>query len=359
MQIQKMNGHLFLLGCVKWKTPGFETNDMGYMQQADQVLSVIAAGYNAWDPKGIYRNWNINGDIFLMNNFGGDVTARGIEWNASMSFKNYWSAWTGGNYQLRGLSTDNLRGGPMMKYPSSFSSRAGFSTDYRKKVVLEAYINESVGFEESYNDMYTEVSISYKPTNYLSISIGPEFSKSYSDLQYVTKTSNNGYDRYIFGAIDRKTLSASIRVNFNLTPELTLQYWGQPYVASGKYYNHKMITDPMADKQRDRYWTFTPEEQEFDPVENRYYIDEDNNGSIDYSFRNNNFNYQFFLSNLVIRWEYNPGSSVYLVWSQSRNFYNGSGRLDYFNDLGDLFNKDNNIPHNVFLIKFSYRFGLK
>ncbi len=92
---------------------------------------------------------------------------------------------------------------------------------------------------------------------------------------------------------------------------------------------------------------------------NRYDIDEDNNGSTDYSFRNNNFNYQFFLSNLVVRWEYNPGSSVYLVWSQSRNFYNESGRMDYFNDLGDLFNRDNNIPHNVFLIKFSYRFGLK
>ncbi len=102
--------------------------------------------------------------------------------------------------------------------------------------------------------------MSYKPTNYLSISISPGFSKSFSDLQYVTKTSYNGYDRYIFGSIDRKTLSASIRVNFNLTPDLTLQYWGQPYVASGKYYDHKMITDPMADKQSDRFWTFTPEQ---------------------------------------------------------------------------------------------------
>jgi len=359
MQIQKLNGHFFFLACTKWKTPGFETNDMGYMQQADQILSAIVAGYSVWDPKGIYRNWNINGDIYLVNNFGGDITGKGIEWNGSMGFKNYWSAWTGGNFELPGLSTGNLRGGPMMKYPSSFSGRAGFSTDFRKKVVLEAFINESVGFEGSYNDMNTEVSINYKPTNYLSISIGPEFSKSYSDLQYVTKTSNNGYDRYIFGSIDRKTLSASIRVNFNLTPDLTLQYWGQPYVASGKYYDHKMIMDPMADKQADRYWTFTSEEQEFDPVANRYYIDEDNNGTIDYSFRNSNFNYQFFLSNLVIRWEYNPGSSVFLVWSQSRNFYNGSGRMDYFNDLGDLFSKDNNIPHNVFLIKFSYRFGLK
>jgi len=359
LQVMKLNGHLNILGCIKWKTPGFETNDLGYMQQADQILSVLWAGYNVWDPKGIYRQWNINGDIYLENNFGGDITGKGIEWNANMGFKNYWSAWTGGNLSFSSLSTDLLRGGPMMKYPASFSGRVGFNTDYRKKLVLEYYINGSVGFENSYNNLYTEVSLNYKPTNYLSISLSPEFSKSTSDLQYVTMTEYGSYDRYIFASIDRRTISASIRINFNLTPDLTLQYWGQPYVASGKYYNHKMITDPLAESQSDRYWQFTPAQQEYSPSDNRYYIDEDNNGNIDYSFANRNFNYQFFLSNLVVRWEYNPGSSVYLVWSQSRNFYNDSGKMDVFNDLGDLFARDNNIPHNVFLVKFSYRFGLK
>jgi hypothetical protein len=81
-------------------------------------------------------------------------------------------------------------------------------------------------------------------------------------------------------------------------------------------------------------------------------------GTIDYSVGKNDFNVQEFLSNLVVRWEYSPGSSVYLVWSQTRSGYNPSGRMDYFNDLGDLFNHDNNVPDNIFLIKFSYRFGL-
>ncbi len=359
MQVTKNNGHLNLLACIKWKTPGFEINDLGYMQQSDQMLSVIWAGYNVWDPKGIYRRWNINGDIYLANNFGGDIVAKGIEWNGSMGFSNYWSAWTGGNLELGGLSSDNLRGGPMMKYSGNISGRVGFSTDYRKKIVFEYYINGNIGFEESRHNIYTELSVNYKPTNYLSFSLSPEFSKSFSDLQYVTKTDFNGSYRYIFGSIDRKTLSASLRVSFNLSPDLTLQYWGQPYVASGKYYDHKMISDPLAERQSDRYMIFSPEQEEFDAASNRYYIDEDNSGTNDYSFSNNNFNYQFWLSNLVVRWEYNPGSSIYFVWSQSRNFFNGSGRLDYFNDLGDLFNRDNNIPHNVFLVKFSYRFGLK
>jgi hypothetical protein len=357
MQVMKLNGHLNILACVKWKTPGFETNDLGYMQQADQMLSVIWAGYNVWDPKGIYRTWNLNGDIYLVNTFGGDIIGKGIEWNGSMTFKNYWSTWTGGNLDIASLSASTLRGGPMVKYPTSINARWGFSTDYRKKFVLEYYINGNKGFENNYNSFYTEIDLSFKPTNYLSFYLSPQYSSSFSELQWVTRTSYNGEDRYIFASIDRKTLAASIRINFNLSPDLTFQYWGQPYVASGKYYDHKYITSPLAAEYHDRYHTYTSDEKF--QTDGHFDIDENADGTIDYSFGNSNFNYQFFLSNLVIRWEYNPGSTVYLVWSQSRDFYNNSGQLDYFNDLGDLFNRDNNIPHNVFLVKFSYRFGLR
>jgi hypothetical protein len=358
MQLSKNDGHFNLMAVVKWKTPGFEINDLGYMQEADEMLSVLWAGYNVWDPKGIYRSWNINGDVFMVNNFGGDITAKGIEWNGNMGFKNYWNAWTGGNVQSSVLSSGTLRGGPMMKLPGNISGRAGFSTDYRKKLTFSYYLNGSAGFENNSNSLYTEIEIEYKPLNSLSLEVVPAFSKSFSELQYVTRI-NNGGDKYIFASIDRKTISASLRVNYNITPDLTLQYWGQPYIATGKYYDHKVILDSRACNFRDRFWTFTPDQKEYDPVSNLYTIDSDNNGTADYSFANTSFNYQFFLSNLVIRWEYNPGSTVFLVWSQSRNFSNGSGQMDFFNDLGDLFSRENDIPHNVFLIKFSYRFGLK
>ncbi len=82
-------------------------------------------------------------------------------------------------------------------------------------------------------------------------------------------------------------------------------------------------------------------------------------GTTDFTIENNDFNVREFLSNLVVRWEYSPGSTVYLVWSQTRSYSNGAGDMRYFNDLGDLFDRDNDIPHNIFLVKFSYRFGLK
>jgi hypothetical protein len=250
-----------------------------------------------------------------------------------------------------------LRGGPMIKTTGSFSQRFGFSTDFRKKLNLEYFININRGFEDSYHNFSTEADLSYKPINYLSISIGPGFSKSFTELQYVTRVTYDNMDRYVFASIDRKTINASLRINFNLSPNLTFQYWGQPFVATGNYYDYKYISNPMASDYGSRFHVYDAGQISLD--ENGYNIDEGKDGSTDYSFGNNDFNVQQFLSNFVLRWEYNPGSSVYLVWSQTRSGFNNSGTLDYFNDMGDLFNHKKNAPNNVFLIKFSYRFGLR
>jgi hypothetical protein len=363
IEVEKLNGHLFLLGAVTWKSPGFEINDLGYLRQADQIVSVIAAGYNQWEPKWIYKNYNINGDVYMMNNFGGNTISRGIEWNGSISFNNYWSAWTGGSLNGSAISTDMLRGGPMMKIPGSINSRIGFSTDYRKKLNFSFYVNGSKGWDDYYHNLYTEVDISYKPANYISFTLIPSYNKSYSELQYVTTLTYNNSDRYIFAGIDQKTISASLRINFNLSPDLTLQYWGQPFVASGRYHDYKYILNPLAEKYNDRFHNYTTGQLTNYP--DNIGIDENTDGTDDYTIDYSDFNFKAFLSNLVIRWEYSPGSSVYLVWTQSRNGFTPAGSMDYFNDLGDLFNRrlvksnDDYDLKNVFLIKFSFRFGLK
>lgn len=357
MEIMKLNGHWNFMSATLWKTPGFETNDLGYIREADQIITVLWAGYNQWEPKGIYRQFNINSDIFSAYNFGGDWTDAGYEWNASMGFKNFWNAWTGGNITTSSLSSGMLRGGPMMKLPGSTAARLGFSTDSRKKLVFDPNVNGSWGHENDSRNLYAGIDISYKPTNWLVLTISPALTKSFSELQYVAQTEYNGNDRYIFASIDQKVISASLRINLNLSPNLTFQYWGQPFVASGKYYDHKYISQPMAERYQDRFVTYSP--QQISLGDNQYLIDENNDGINDYSFDRSDFNVQAFLSNLVIRWEYNPGSSLFLVWSQTRQGYNDSGNMDFVNDLGDLFNPKDNKPHNVFLIKFSYRFGLK
>ena len=197
--------------------------------------------------------------------------------------------------------------------------------------------------------------LTYKPTNTLVLSLSPSYLKSFEELQYVDQTKFGNEDRYIMASIDQRVLSMSLRVNFNLTPDLTLQYWGQPFIASGKYYDFKYITDPMASEYHDRFETYTSDQITLHD-DGYYSIDEDRNGGEDYRFGKPDFNVQEFLSNLVLRWEYNPGSSVYLVWSQNLKSSNSSGDSNFNNNINALFSEK---PYNVFLLKFSYRFGLR
>jgi hypothetical protein len=363
IQFMKLDGHINLLGSLSWKTPGFELNDLGYMQTADQILGILWASYKEWEPKGIYRNYNINGSIYSVWNFGGDNVGKGIQANGNIYLKNYWNAEAGGNVNTPSLSTGILRGGPMMKTPGTLNGRIRISTDSRKKLEFNFFTNINKGFQDYSKSTYTEIGVTYKPFNFLRFSVSPGYSKSFSELQYVSQTSNNGSDRYIFASIDRKTISTSLRVNFNLTPDITLQYWGQPFIASGKYYDHKYILNPMDDNYEERFHVYSG--NEITEKSDNYEIDENLDGDIDYTIGKQDFNVQEFLSNMVFRWEYSPGSTVYLVWNQTRSGYNSSGNMDYFDDMGDLFNRqlfrddDNYVLKNVFLIKFSYRFGLK
>jgi hypothetical protein len=357
VQLMKLNGHVNIMGVVTWKSPGFEINDIGYSQNSDQILAVAWAGYNEWEPKGIYRRYNFGADYYTVWDFGGNVTGRGIETNGNMTLKNYWNVWAGLNTNFNSLSGTVLRGGPMMKSPGRIYGWTGFSTDNRKKMQLEFFTNYNKGFSNNYRSLYSQVELTYKPFNYLSFSFEPSFNRSFSKLQYVTDLDYGSNKRYIFSSIDRKTISASVRVNFNLNPDLTLQYWGQPFIATGHYYDHKYITDPMADSYNDRFRIYSGD-QIITGSEN-YSIDEDIDGTVDYSFDKTDFNVQEFLSNFVIRWEFSPGSTVYLVWSQTRSGSTETGRMDYFNNLGDLFDNGIEKLNNVFLVKFSYRFGIR
>jgi Domain of unknown function (DUF5916)/Carbohydrate family 9 binding domain-like len=354
MEILKMDGHWNFMGAMLWKSPEFETNDLGYLRQADQLLSVLWAGYNQWEPKGIYKKYTINFDIYNVFDFGGDWLAKGLEFNANMTFKNYWNASLYGSLTSNQLSTSLLRGGPMMKIPGSYSSQGSISTDNRKKVVLNINGGMNAQFQNVSFTTFLNFEADFKPTNYLLFSLSPQISTTHDQFQYITSTSYNSEPRYIFATIQQSTIGFSFRMNINISPDLTLQYWGQPFIASGKYSDYKYITNPMSNNLSDRYHVFTA--NQISGNTDGYNIDENNDGIPDYHISWNDFNYQAFLSNLVIRWEYNPGSSLYLVWSQNRTNQTLIGMMDYFNDIGSLFGVR---PTNVFLVKLSYRFGLK
>ncbi|MBE0676839.1 MAG: hydrolase, partial [Bacteroidales bacterium] len=356
MQIVKSgNSHWSFMGAVVWKSPEFEVNDMGYQREADNIIQVFWFGYRQWEPKGFYRNYNIGFNQYAAWTFGGEHMVDGVNTNGSITFKNFWNFNGGIELNFNSSSNAMLRGGPMMKMPASLNSWYNLGTDSRKKLVFRVNGGFNKGFSNSSSSYRIGGTAAYKPTNTLAIRLSPSYSSSNDQLQYVGRRSFEGDNRYIFATLEQKVLSMSLRVDYNLTPDLTLQYWGQPFIASGSYTDFKRITNNVAPEFGDRFEVYPASRIAL--VDNSTYeVNEDGIGPVDYSFGKPDFNIQEFLSNLVIRWEYNPGSTVYLVWSQTRSNFTDVSAFMPGENLGDLFDVK---PYNVFLIKFSYRFGIK
>ncbi|MEA1887436.1 MAG: DUF5916 domain-containing protein [Bacteroidota bacterium] len=355
IQAGKIGGKWNFLYMSKLKSPGLEINDMGYQREADQMINALWTGYNFTEPFSIFRNLNLNNDVYIANDFGGNLLGIGYEWNVNANFKNFWNAGTGGGFGWLNRSNTMLRGGPTMYMPSSWRYRVNFSTDNRKKISFFAgtFINgmaEKVSVNYNYN-----FGITLRPLNTLRVSISPGYSIRHDEFQYVSHQSFNDEDRYIFGKIDQKVLNLSLRVNYNITPDLTIQYWGQPFIATGEYSNFKMITNPKADELSDRYHEYTGEQI---TKEDGYYgIDEDTDGTYDYGIGIPDFSIDEWKSNLVVRWEFLPGSTAFLVWSQSRDFFQPTGEFEVWDNIHHLFTEKK--ANNVFLVKVSYRFGLR
>jgi hypothetical protein len=289
------------------------------------MLQVLWTNYRIWEPKSFYRTININANQYAGWDFSGNHLFDGLNANGNINFKNYWFAGAGTNFNYNVINNTMLRGGPIMKMPGSLNSWMHINTDSRKKVEIELQLQNTVTFEGSGHIINLQPEIVYKPINTLSLSFSPSYMVSYDELQYVTQTDYASQTRYIYGSIDQKVVSMSFRVNFNLSPDLTLQYWGQPFIAAGKYYDFKYITDPMASDYHDRFAVYSPSQLGYFDEEKVYRVDENTDGTWDYGFDKPDFNFKEFLSNFVLRWEYNPGSSVYLVWSQTRRTSDDTG----------------------------------
>lgn len=195
-----------------------------------------------------------------------------------------------------------------------------------------------------------EFSVTYKPINTLSVSLSPGFYVAQDNLQYVTTIEGNEPDNYIMGQLDSKQFSVSARINIGITPDMSIQYYGQPFYFAGDYSKFKTITNPDAADYYDRFHEYANNEIQLDTENNIYNVDTDGNGT-DFSFDNPDFHFLQYRSNLVYRWEYKPGSTIFLVWSQGRTTDGPEGTFifsDYSKELRSA------PAQNDFLIKISY-----
>jgi hypothetical protein len=189
----------------------------------------------------------------------------------------------------------------------------------------------------------------------MNIRISPFYNDNHNDLQYVSTEEFLNQSRYLLGSVDQKTFGISVRLDYSITPNMSIQYYGQPFISAGRYSQFKRVTDPRADQYKDRFHILNGSEVQYQAANNEYFVDENIDGTNDYTFGNPNFNFRQFRSNLVMRWEYTPGSTLFLVWAQQRTGSDSSGDFSARRDLTSLFDM---YPTNVFLVKFNHWFSL-
>jgi hypothetical protein len=349
------NHELMFQTGVAWRSPGFEINDLGFMRNADQVNQFTWIGYTKRQPFSIFDRWQLNFNEWLDWDFGGNFLGARANVNTNAQFRNKYNASAGITWSDEYTSNTRLRGGPSSLWPGSVDYNVTMSSDQRKKVYFDLGGYISVGADNSSD--YREVwgSLTVRPINPLRLSLSPSYSHNLPEMQYVGTRGLGKSPRYLFGRMDQKTVVLNLRVDYSITPNLTVQLYASPFVSNGRFSELKRITDPLAERYRDRFRVFDDPQIAYDPATDLFDIDENVDGTVDYAIGNPDFDVREFNSNLVVRWEYRPGSTLFVVWSQARdNFDPGGQRLDYGDDLDRLFSAH---PTNVFLVKLSKWFA--
>ena len=355
--INKQKGRFIFNAAFGLLSPGFDPNDAGFQFGSSDIINAhLLSGYNWPHPGKVFRSVYIVGGVFRNYDFGGNKTWDGCLFLSEGQFLNYWGFNTMFAYNPQTISNDLTRGGPLALIPAGYQIDLEMDSDSRKPVVISAdtslYSRPTEG--QSWNG---EVSIRWKPRSNISLSFGPSYYNRRSKIHWVTRV--NDYlmtttfgTRYVFGRLDQKVLSSEIRLNWIFTPKMSLQLYLQPFLAIGKYDEFKELSKP---KTYD-YNIFGEDESTIAYSDETYTVDPDGPGpATDFSFYNPDFNMKSLRGTIVLRWEYHPGSLLYLVWTQNRADYAHPGDFNFSRDLGDLFTAPGD---NIFLIKFSYRWNI-
>jgi uncharacterized protein DUF5916/cellulose/xylan binding protein with CBM9 domain len=322
-------------------SPGFEINDVGFLPRTDAITTHALVHYLNTDLTKHTREVSWWVSKFQNFNFDKDVTANGLAGNFYTQFTNYWSAWAWAGMHADHIDDRITRGGPAMIYRADQYAGAGFGNDSRKKVSFET---ETERVRDDFGGTYESywLSLTYRPSSSIRFTVSPRYSETKEVAQYVTTLADAAYtptygNRYVFSTLDQKTLDIGIRTEWTMNARLSAQLFLQPFIASGDYHGYKYLTRARDDD-------FTPIDVAYDANENRY-------SASAASFGNPNFNFRSVRGSAVIRWEFRPGSAMYVVWNENRSDVAPVGDFKARRDFSALPDAPS---QDVFLVKFSY-----
>ena len=319
-----------------WSSPGFDLNDIGYLKQTDNLSNETEIAYRQTDT------WK----MFRYNAF--TLTQRN-QWNyGGTPFYNHvalkWQTMTMSRYELivsetfcwNNLDSRLLRGGPDVRFNPYFLTSIKFNTDKAKRVRL------TLQYEGNYNlDGYNRLNtftpeLTFRLGNHIYLSGQLNYAWNTDNMQFVQATPESSTVPYVTAHMDQKTYGLTMNLQVNVTPDITIQFYGSPFTSTAKFKDFKSMTNTTSHTYEDRFRPLSDEEMSV--IKNKP----------DFSFNE-------FRSNLVARWEYLPGSTLYFVWEHRMSNRDSKYLSGWGNNLDRMFG----LPAtNTFMVKMNYWFNL-
>ena len=362
-------------------TRGFEINDIGFSRSSERLDGGFRAGYREIQPGRLFRTYSVTFNTIY--NFSHEAL------NDAGSWQSWQRAYTGGSFSLDSrftflnlhggsvnlswrpdqYSRSAMRGGPIMIQPGALTMRLGINSDRRRNLSVNGGLSYDRASRDSGDRVSVNARMSFRPTNQFSMQFSPTFSVQSDRSQYVSSTSTLAFDptygrRYLFGELDRKTLTVVTRADYTFSPTLSLQLYTQALISAGNYVGFKQLNLPSTYDFR----TFhegtavrvggvvacSAGSMCLDADGTRH-LDFDGDGFADYGFNDPNFNVRSLLGNAVLRWEYRPGSAVLFVWQRQQRGDASSGDFDFGQDFQALWGAP---AENRFILKVNYWLGM-
>lgn len=316
------------------QSAGYEVNDIGYLQRADQQQWNNWGALNFFSPTRLYNSLRLNGNFYSYWTTDGLSLERAVNTNAHMVLHNNWQIHTGATLgQLGATYCDRCaRGGPAVRQSSYVAPWLQLNGDDRRRIAPSLATNFMRTDAGNSSKVSITPSVDVRASSQLLFSLDVSVSHNINDAQWIGnfRDTATSATHYAFARLNQKTIATALRATYVATPQLSVQLYAQPFVSNGSFADPRELSaTPRAVAYTGRYLAYNA------PVHAL-----------------SGFSDREFKSNTVVRWEYRPGSTLYLVWTQGRQLYNdGPDTRNWTRSYPDLLSIR---PDNTFLVKLSY-----
>jgi hypothetical protein len=350
--LNKQKGRFYSNTALGFVDPKFDVNDLGFQSRADVINAHQVVGYRWNMPTSMYRRLSINAAHFRSWDFQGNPIWTGYWSNFNGQLRNFYSFYMGGAFNPTTVSNRRTRGGPLTLNPRGVDFSGGIDSDDRHPVFfgVGGYGNRYQGASD--RSWGVNAYVEWKPMQQLSLRLSPALDRNLTSAQYVsafedpTASATFG-QRYVFAALDQTTVSASVRLNWIFSPKLSLEVYAQPLVSSGEYTDFKELAQP----KRFDFNRYGQGASTFDEATGVADPDGPDGAAAPLAIGNPDFTFASLRGNAVLRWEYLPGSTLFLVWTQSRQDNEEIGDFRAGHSLGRVFTAK---ADNILMVKLSY-----